>query len=378
MKFPLAWNRLWAIVLKEFIQMRRDRITFAMMVGIPVMQLILFGFAINTDPKRLPTVIFDADQSVYSRSFVASLENSGYFDVLTPAVTVQAAREAMAIGDVQFIVSIPPDFSRQMVRGEKPALLLEADASDPSATGNAISALNSLNQSALQHDLAGPLARLGTVPLPFEIRVQRNYNPEGITQYNIVPGLMGTILTMTMIMMTGMAMTRELERGTMENLLAFPVHPLEVMVGKILPYIMVGYIQVTVILVAAHFLFHVPIAGSLPMLLACVLIFLAANLTVGMMFSTIAKSQLQAMQMTFFFFLPSMLLSGFMFPFRGMPHWAQIIGEGLPLTHFLRIVRGIMLKGNGWAETWPNVWPLLVFMTVVMLIGLKRYRKTLD
>jgi ABC-2 type transport system permease protein len=378
MTFPLAWHRLWAIVLKEFVQMRRDRITFAMMVGIPVMQLILFGFAINTDPKRLPTVVFDASQSAYSRSFVASLENSGYFDVLTPPATVAEAREAMAIGEVQFIVSIPPDFSRNLVRGEKPVLLLEADASDPSATGNAISALASLNQSALQHDLKGPLARLGNTAPPFEIRVHRNYNPEGITQYNIVPGLMGTILTMTMIMMTGMAMTRELERGTMENLLAFPVHPLEVMIGKILPYIMVGYIQVTVILVAAYFLFSVPIAGSLPMLLACVLVFLAANLTVGMMFSTIAKNQLQAMQMTFFFFLPSMLLSGFMFPFRGMPHWAQIIGEGLPLTHFLRIVRGIMLKGNGWAETWPNVWPLLLFMVVVMLIGLKRYRKTLD
>lgn len=376
--FPLAWHRLWAIVLKEFVQMRRDRITFAMMVGIPVMQLILFGFAINTDPKRLPTVVFDASQSAYSRSLVASLENSGYFDVLTPPATVAEARQAMAIGEVQFIVSIPPDFSRNLVRGEKPVLLLEADASDPSATGNAISALASLNQSALQHDLKGPLARFGSTAPPFEIRVHRNYNPEGITQYNIVPGLMGTILTMTMIMMTGMAMTRELERGTMENLLAFPVHPLEVMIGKILPYIMVGYIQVTVILVAAYFLFSVPIAGSLLLLLACVLVFLAANLTVGMMFSTIAKSQLQAMQMTFFFFLPSMLLSGFMFPFRGMPQWAQVIGEGLPLTHFLRIVRGIMLKGNGWAETWPNVWPLLVFMVVVMLIGLKRYRKTLD
>ena len=378
MTFPLAWYRLWAIVLKEFVQMRRDRITFAMMVAIPVMQLILFGFAINTDPKRLPTVVFDASPSTYSRSFVASLENSGYFDVLTPPASVADAREAMAIGNVQFIVSIPPDFSRKLVRGEKPVLLLEADASDPAATGNAISALNRLNQSALQHDLKGPLAKLATSSPAFEVRVQRNYNPEGITQYNIVPGLMGTILTMTMIMMTGMAMTRELERGTLENLLAFPVHPLEVMIGKILPYIMVGYIQVAVILIAAHFLFSVPIAGSLPMLLACVLVFLAANLTVGMMFSTIAKSQLQAMQMTFFFFLPSMLLSGFMFPFRGMPQWAQVIGEGLPLTHFLRIVRGIMLKGNGWAETWPNVWPLLVFMTVVMLIGFKRYRKTLD
>jgi ABC-2 type transport system permease protein len=375
MKLPLAGYRLWAIVLKEFVQMKRDRITFAMMVGIPVMQLILFGFAINTDPKRLPTVIFDADQSAYSRSFVASLENSGYFDALTPPAKFADAQEAMAIGEVQFIISIPPDFSRKLVRGEKPVLLLEADASDPAATGNAISALASLNQSALQHDLKGPLAQRGSARPSFEIRVQRNYNPEGITQYN---GLMGTILTMTMIMMTGMAMTRELERGTMENLLAFPVHPLEVMIGKILPYIMVGYIQVTVILVAAYFLFSVPIVGSLPMLLGCVLVFLAANLTVGMMFSTIAKSQLQAMQMTFFFFLPSMLLSGFMFPFRGMPHWAQIIGEGLPLTHFLRIVRGIMLKGNGWSETWPNVWPLLVFMIIVLMIGFKRYRRTLD
>ncbi len=378
MTFPLAWHRLWAIVLKEFVQMRRDRITFAMMVAIPVMQLVLFGFAINTDPKRLPTVVFDASHSAFSRSFVASLENSGYFDVITPPATVDEAREAMAIGDIQFIVAIPPDFSRQLVRGEKPVVLLEADASDPSATGNAIFALANLSQTALQHDLKGPLARLGETSPPFEIRVHRNYNPEGITQYNIVPGLMGTILTMTMIMMTGMAMTRELERGTMENLLAFPVHPLEVMIGKILPYIMVGYIQVAVILVAAHFLFSVPIAGSLSLLLACVLIFLAANLTVGMMFSTLAKNQLQAMQMTFFFFLPSMLLSGFMFPFRGMPRWAQIIGEGLPLTHFLRIVRGIMLKGNGWAETWPNVWPLLVFMVAVMAIGFKRYRKTLD
>lgn len=378
MNSSLAWHRLWAIVLKEFVQMRRDRITFAMMVGIPVMQLVLFGFAINTDPKRLPTVVFNASPSAYTRSFVASMENSGYFDVLTSPASVAEAHEAMAIGDVQFIVSIPPDFSRQLVRGEKPALLLEADASDPAATGNAISALNSLNQSALQHDLKGPLATLGTPPPPFEIRVQRNYNPEGITQYNIVPGLMGTILTMTLIMMIGMAMTRELERGTMENLLAFPVHPLEVMIGKILPYIMVGYIQVAVILIAAYFLFSVPIVGSLTLLLACVLIFLAANLTVGMMFSTIAKSQLQAMQMTFFFFLPSLLLSGFMFPFRGMPIWAQFIGEGLPLTHFLRIVRGIMLKGNGWTETWPNVWPMLVFMVVVMLIGFKRYRKTLD
>ena len=378
MKLPLSLHRLWAIVTKEFIQLRRDRITFAMMVGIPVMQLVLFGFAINTDPKHLPTVVLDADQSAYSRSFTAGLENSGYFDIRPYTGSVAQAEQGMAVGTIQFIVSIPADFSRSLVRGEKPAVLVEADASDPSATGNALAALANLNQTVLSHDLSGPLARLNGTPPPFEIRVQRNYNPEGITQYNIVPGLMGTILTMTMIMMTGMAVTRELERGTLENLLAMPVHPLEVMIGKIIPYIMVGYIQVVVILTAAYFLFHVPIAGSLPLLLACVLIFLAANLAVGMMFSTIAKSQLQAMQMTFFFFLPSMLLSGFMFPFRGMPEWAQVIGAGLPLTHFLRIVRGIMLKGNGWAETWPNVWPLLVFMVVVLAIGLKRYRRTLD
>lgn len=378
MMLPLSLHRLWAIVTKEFIQLRRDRITFAMMVGIPVMQLVLFGFAINTDPKHLPTVVLDADQSAYSRSLTAGLENSGYFDVRPYTGNVARAEEDMAIGTIQFIVSIPADFSRRLIRGEKPAVLVEADASDPAATGNALAALANLSQTVLSHDLTGPLGPLNAAPAPFEVRVQRNYNPEGITQYNIVPGLMGTILTMTMIMMTGMAVTRELERGTLENLLAMPVHPLEVMIGKIIPYIMVGYIQVLVILIAAYFLFHVPIAGSLLLLLACVLIFLAANLAVGMMFSTIAKSQLQAMQMTFFFFLPSMLLSGFMFPFRGMPDWAQIIGSVLPLTHFLRIVRGIMLKGNGWTETWPSVWPLLVFMAVVLLIALKRYRRTLD
>ncbi|MHB1333730.1 MAG: ABC transporter permease [Sulfuriferula sp.] len=378
MKLPLSMHRLWAIVAKEFIQLRRDRITFAMMVGIPVMQLVLFGFAINTDPKHLPTVVLDADQSAYSRSLTAGLENSGYFDVRPYTGSIAKAEEDMAIGTIQFIVSIPADFSRRLIRGEKPAVLVEADASDPAATGNALAALANLSQTVLSHDLTGPLHQLNATPAPFEVRVQRNYNPEGITQYNIVPGLMGTILTMTMIMMTGMAVTRELERGTLENLLAMPVHPLEVMIGKIIPYIMVGYIQVVVILTAAYFLFHVPIAGSLPLLLACVLIFLAANLAVGMMFSTIAKSQLQAMQMTFFFFLPSMLLSGFMFPFRGMPEWAQVIGSVLPLTHFLRIVRGIMLKGNGWTETWPSVWPLLVFMAVVLVIGLKRYRRTLD
>jgi ABC-2 type transport system permease protein len=257
-------------------------------------------------------------------------------------------------------------------------ILVEADATDPTATGNAIAALAQLSQTGLDHDLRGSLQHLRGKPAPFEIQLHRRYNPEGITQYNIVPGLMGVILTMTMIMQTGLAMTRERERGTMENLLATPVRPFEVMAGKIIPYIMVGYIQVTLILLAAHLIFKVPMLGSVLLLYTVVLLFIAANLAVGLMFSTVAKNQMQAMQMTFFFFLPSMLLSGFMFPFRGMPEWAQNIGSVLPLTHFLRMVRGILLKGNGLMETLPHLWPIGLFLLTVVAIGLKRYRKTLD
>jgi ABC-2 type transport system permease protein len=255
---------------------------------------------------------------------------------------------------------------------------VEADATDPSATGNAVSALAALNLAALDHDLTGPLAAQKAGPAPFEVRVHRRYNPEGITQYNIVPGLMGVVLTMTMIMMTSIAMTRERERGTMENLLATPVTPFEVMLGKIVPYIVVGFVQVTVILTAARFLFGVPMVGSLALLLGALLLFIAANLAIGFTFSTIAKTQMQAMQMTFFFFLPSMLLSGFMFPFRGMPAWAQVLGEVFPLTHFLRIVRGILLKGSGVAEIYPSVWPLALILLVVTVAAMRRYNRTLD
>jgi ABC-2 type transport system permease protein len=373
-----SWRRLVALVIKEFIQLRRDRLTFAMMVGIPILQLALFGFAINSDPKHLPTAVIAADNSEFSRSFVKGMENSGYFRLVPAPADEREASRMLAEGEVQFVVHIPPGFARDLLRGARPALLVEADATDPAATSNALSALNALNTGVLAHDLKGPLATLAGSPPPFEVRIQRRYNPEGITQYNIVPGLMGVILTMTMIMMTGLAVTREHERGTMENLLATPVRPLEVMIGKILPCILIGYVQVFVILMAAHHVFKVPIEGSLPLLLISVLAFIAANLSVGITFSTLSRNQMQAMQMTFFFFLPSILLSGFMFPFRGMPNWAQAIGEVLPLTHFLRVVRGIMLKGNGLAETWPNVWPLLLFMLVVLTIGLKRYRRTLD
>ena len=378
MRSLFSWTRFWAVLMKEFVQMRRDRLTFAMMVGIPLIQLVLFGFAINADPKALPMAVLSADNSVFARSFVTALENSGYFRIVRQVSTEAEAEQALAVGAVQFSLTIPENFSRKLVRGERPVLLLEADATDPAATSNALAALLTLNQTALARDLNGSLGSLQARPPPFEVRVHRRYNPEGITQHNIVPGLMGVVLTMTMIMMTALAMTREHERGTMENLLATPVRPIEVMSGKIVPYIIVGYIQVTLILLAAKLLFGVPMAGSLALLSAATVVFIAANLAVGFTFSTLARNQMQAMQMTFFFFLPSMLLSGFMFPFRGMPEWAQWLGEVLPLTHFLRIVRGILLKGNGWAEIAPNVWPMGAFLLVAAAVALKRYRETLD
>jgi ABC-2 type transport system permease protein len=374
----LSARRLFAIVAKEFIQLRRDRLTFAMMVGIPIVQMALFGYAINGDPKQLPTAVVAHEQGPFTRSLVRAMENSDYFHVVANDMSSAQADEALAEGEVQFVLTVPAGFSRALQRGERPVLELDADASDPAATGNALGSISTLASTALAHDLVGPLAPLQVVPPAFDWRIHRRYNPEGITQYNIVPGLMGVILTMTMIMMTALAVTREVERGTMENLLATPVRPLEVMVGKIGPYIVIGYVQVAVILSVARWLFHVPFVGSVALLLTGVLVFISASLTVGITISSIARSQMQAMQMTFFFFLPSILLSGFMFPFRGMPPWAQVLGEVLPLTHFLRIVRGVMLKGNDAAQLWPHVWPLLVFTLVVLGIGLKRFRRTLD
>jgi ABC-2 type transport system permease protein len=372
----MFWTRFLAVFIKEFVQMRRDRITFAMMVGVPLMQLILFGYAINSDPKSLPTAIVMGDSSPFGRSIVTALQNSEYFRIVGPPVTEAEADQMLRLGDVQFVVTIPVDFSRDLVRGDRPTLLVEADATDPAATSNAISALISLNDTALDHDLKGPLASLKNAPPPFDLQIQRRYNEEGITQFNIVPGLMGVVLTMTMVMMTGLAMTREQERGTMENLLAMPIRPVEVMLGKIVPFIFVGYVQVMIIVLAAHYLFDVPIVGSLALLFGAAVFFIAANLAVGFTFSTMAKSQMQAMQLSFFYFLPSLLLSGFMFPFRGMPIWAQWIGEVLPLTHFLRIIRGVMLKGNVPYEVWPNLWPIAAFMLAAMALALLRYRRT--
>lgn len=373
-----AWSRFAAVVVKEFVQVRRDRLTFAMMIGVPIMQLVLFGYAINMDPKGLPLAVVATDSSPFTRTLVRSLEASGYFRVVAQPATAAAAGELLARGEAQFVLHLPADFSRKLARGERPVVLVEADAADPAATGNALAALQSINQSALDRDLAGPLAALRPGPPAFEIRVHRRFNPEGITAYNIVPGLIGVVLTMTMVMMTALAMTRERERGTMENLLATPVRPFEVMAGKIVPYILIGYVQVVVILVAARLLFAVPMVGSLALLSAILVLFIAANLAVGFTFSTLARNQLQAMQMTFFFFLPSMLLSGFMFPFRGMPGWAQALGEVLPLTHFLRIVRGILLKGSGWGDVAMEVAALAAFLLAAAAVALARYRETLD
>jgi ABC-2 type transport system permease protein len=373
-----SWRRFIALLAKEFVQMRRDRLTFAMMVGIPIIQLVMFGYAINSDPKHLPTAVLVADSSPFARSMVRAMENSAYFRVTHVIDHAAAGERLLAIGAVQFFVTFPEDFSRRLQRGERPVLLVAADASDPAATSNALNALLNLNQTALDHDLKGSLAPLKAGAPPFEVRVQRRYNPEGISQYNIVPGLIGVVLTMTMVIMTSLSVTRERERGTMENLLATPVRPIEVMAGKIIPFIIVGYVQILLILIAARYLFDVPMVGSMTLLSAAAVLFIAANLAVGFTFSTVAANQLQAMQMAIFFFLPSILLSGFMFPFRGMPQWAQWLGEVLPLTHFLRVVRGILLKGNGFPEIAPELWPIAAFMLGAAAIALARYRETLD
>jgi ABC-2 type transport system permease protein len=344
----------------------------------PIIQLILFGYAINTDPKHLPTAVVISEHSEFTRSYLAAMKISGYFEFVAELPSEEAARAALARSDVQFVVNFPADFTRKLLRGEHPSLLIEADATDPAAAGAAIASVRELALSVAHKDLKGALAPLAGGEAPFDVRVHKLYNPEGLTQHNIVPGLMGVILTMTMVMMTGLAITRERERGTMENLLATPATVLEVMTGKIVPYILIGLLQVTIVLVLARLLFSVPIQGSVTVLYLSVLLFIAANLMLGLTISSVARNQLQAMQMTFFFFLPSMLLSGFMFPFRGMPGWAQLIGEALPLTHFLRIVRGVLLKANGWAEIWPEAWPIAVFGLVIMAIGLRTFRSTLD
>jgi ABC-2 type transport system permease protein len=370
--------RIHAMFVKELIQLRRDRVTLAMIVGIPFIQLLLFGYAINADPKHLPTALLVHDDGPLARSFVAALRATDYFDIVAAARDEDDADRLIRSNQVQFVIDIPPDFGRRVIRGERPPLLVVADATDPTATSGAVAAVTGAAASALDRELKGPLARLAQGPPPYELRVHRRYNPSGETRRNIVPGLIGTILTMTMLIYTALSVTREIERGTMEALLAMPVRPTEIMLGKIAPYVVVGAVQMAIILIVATALFHVPIIGSLLALAPLTLLFITANLSVGYTFSTIAVNQLQAIQMTFFFFLPSMLLSGFLFPFRGMPLWAQYVGETLPLTHYLRIVRSIMLKGSGFGDLYADSLALGLFTLAAMGVAVLRFRQTLD
>ena len=371
-------QRLLAMIVKEARQLRRDRLTFAMMFGIPIMQLVLFGFAINNDPKGLPTAVLASDHSAITRALISTIGNTGYFS-LTNAVSTEAEADSLLQrGTVQFIITIPGNFTRKLIRHEKAQIAIEADATDPATIGGALAAVNQAASQTLTRELSGPLALYRASAAPVDVLLHRRYNPEGITRYNVVPGLLGVILTMTMVMMTALAVTRERERGTMENLLAMPVRPIEVMAGKIAPYIVIGAVQVSVVLTAAKILFGVPFVGSFTLFAVATLLFITVNLALGFTFSTIAQNQLQAMQMSFFFLLPSILLSGFAFPFRGMPGWAQMIGECLPVTHFLRIVRGLMLKGASLDQIAGEIATLLLMLVIVSALAVSRYRVTLD
>nr|WP_321524930.1 ABC transporter permease [uncultured Cohaesibacter sp.] len=369
-----SFTRLFALLAKEMTQMMRDRITFGMMIGIPLVQLALFGFAINTDPKQLPSALVTTSQDQFTRAIVSALEVTGYYRFDYVGIPESQADELMLEGRVSFVVTIPSDFSKRVLRGDEPQILIEADASDPAASSGAVSTLATVAKQAFERELGKNQNEASSV----DIVVHRRYNPEGISQYNIVPGLLGVILQLVMVMMTAMALTREVERGTMENLLAMPATPFEIMLGKILPYLAVGAVQVIIILVAAKLVFHVPFVGSIWLLITGILIFISSLVLIGYFISTIAGSQMQAMQMSFFFFLPSLMLSGFMFPFKGMPHWAQMIGEIFPLTHFLRIVRGVMLKGADLEAMRTPMLALIGFTILLIIFSLARFRKTLD
>jgi ABC-2 type transport system permease protein len=374
----LSGGRVAAVMIKEFKQLTRDRLTYALMLGLPVIQLLLFGYAINTEPRHLPTAVLVQEDSVFARSIVSALHHSAYFDLAAQARSPAELDQMIRQGRVQFAVTIPGDFTRRVARGDRPQVLVEADATDPSATGGAVAALAALPVQALTHDLKGALAARGQGVPPFEVIVHARYNPAAITAYNIVPGLLGVILSLTLVMMTALSVTRETERGTMESLLATPVEPLEVMAGKLAPYVVIGLIQTVIILVLARFLFGVPMEGGWVGLSIGVSLFIVGSLALGFLISTAARSQLQAMQMSVFYIFPSILLSGFMFPFRGMPVWAQMLGEAIPVTHFLRVVRGALLKGQGLGDMWRELLALLAFGCVVTALAMARYRRTLD
>lgn len=378
MTMGFSFYRLWGLIIKEFTQFRRDRSTFVIIISLPVIQLILFGLAINTNPKHLPSALINFDNGPFSRTLIHGLQNTQYFSFSYYPKSEQAAERLMGTHDVLFTLNIPSDFSRKIVRGEYPAALLEVDGTDPVSVAYAVSASTTIMNNLFQYDLLGPLKSLNPKQGPAELRIHTKYNPSAVTAYNIVPGLLGTVLTMTFVLVASMALVRERERGTMETLLATPLIPLEVIIGKAVTFVVVGYLQLIVVIMIAVFFFRVPLVGSPLLLLTVTMPFIFTNLAIGITFSTFATSQLEASQIGIAFFLPSMLLSGFAFPFKGMPFWAQWLGNMLPLTHFINIVRGIMLKGIGFSEVWVDLWPILIFMIAMLLIALKRYRQTLD
>jgi len=368
-------RRLGALLRKEWIQVRRDPFTLRLIIALPIMQLLLFGYAINTNPKHLATGLLAAEHSKYERTIVAALQNTGYYDIRSLS-SEAAAEKALAQGDVLFVIDFPPNFDRSVDRGESPSVLIDADATDPSAIGNATAALSGLSE-ALVRDLPPNLQAQSPQP-PYQFVVHARYNPEQLTVLNIVPGLICMVLIMSTLLVTTLAVTRERERGTLENLMAMPVRPIEIMLAKIAPYILIGYIQVLLILGISALVFQLPVRGSIPLLLVALGLFIASNLALGLTFSTIATNQMQAIQMAQFTLLPSFLLSGFFFPFSGMPVWAQWLGELLPMTHAIRIIRGMLLKGNGVAEIAPELWPIALFTVIVIGIAARFYRETLD
>jgi ABC-2 type transport system permease protein len=376
MSFSLV--RFLAVLAKEFIQMRRDRITFGMMIGLPIVQLLLFGYTINSDARHMPTLIELNDNGPLVRAIISGMQVSEYFDIQGAVTGVDNGEQALRDSSAYFVVMFPKDFERDIVRGLKPTLLVAADASDPSAVGGAVGALNGIVSRAMAETFSGPLAQLAPSPPPFEVAVHRLYNPEGRTSTNIVPGLLAIILSMTLVMMTAVAIVKETERGTMEMLIATPVRPFEVMLGKITPYVLVGYIQTLVFLLTGLTLFGVPFEGSWWAFFVGFNLFILVNLALGFLISAAARSQMQAMQLSFFTILPSVLLSGFLFPFAAMPGWAQVIGSAVPATHFLRVVRTVMLKGGGMGDIAGELWALLAILVVISVVAMLRYRQTLD
>ncbi|ARB91838.1 ABC transporter permease [Legionella longbeachae] len=370
--------RLHGLVVKEFVQLKRDRFTMALIIGLPIIQLLLFGLAINVNPKHLPTALMNYDQGPFARTLIHGLENTNYFKFVYFPHTEKEAQYLLSTNQVKFILTIPSDFSRKLIRKEHPAALLEADGTDPVSVVYALSASNNLMSTVFNNDLIGSIHEPIQHQTPAELRTHINYNASAITQYNIVPGLLGLVLSMTFVMVSAMALARERERGNWECLLATSLKPLEVMIGKSLPLIVIGYLQVFIILIIAVSFFRIPFLGSLWLFLLIILPFILANLFVGILFSTFAKNQLEASQLSTLFMMPSLLLSGFAFPFKGMPYWAQFIGNLLPLTHFNNIVRGMMLKGIGFHEVMIDLGPILLFMCVSLFLALRFYKQTLD